>query len=122
LWEPDADRMRAALARHHELVRTVVEGAQGAVFKHTGDGFGAAFDRVSDGLRAASGLAAELSAEDWEGAALRTPMRHHAGEAEPTGDDYFGPTVTRAARVMDAGNGGQILVSRQPGVSSGTLT
>lgn len=111
LWEADPGRMRACLAHHDELVRNVVESAQGTVFKHTGDGFGAAFDRVSDGLRAAAGLAAALAAEEWEGPALRCRIGVHAGEAEPTGSDYFGPTVTRAARIMDAGNGGQILVS-----------
>ena len=33
------------------------------------------------------------------------------GEAEQRGDDYFGPALNRAARVMAAGHGGQILVA-----------
>ena len=32
------------------------------------------------------------------------------GEAELRGDDYFGPTLNTAARVMAAGHGGQILL------------
>ena len=32
------------------------------------------------------------------------------GEAELRGDDYFGPALNRAARVMAAGHGGQILL------------
>ena len=33
------------------------------------------------------------------------------GGAELRGDDYFGPALNRAARVMAAGHGGQILVA-----------
>jgi class 3 adenylate cyclase len=33
------------------------------------------------------------------------------GEVEPRGEDYFGPTMNRAARVMAAGHDGQILVA-----------
>ena len=38
-------------------------------------------------------------------------MGIHTGEAERRGHDYFGPTLNRVARVMDAGHGGQILIS-----------
>jgi class 3 adenylate cyclase len=34
-----------------------------------------------------------------------------SGEAEQRGDDYFGPALNCAARVMAVGHGGQILVS-----------
>ena len=35
----------------------------------------------------------------------------HTGTADERDDDYFGPTLNRAARLMMAGHGGQILVS-----------
>ena len=38
-------------------------------------------------------------------------MGLHSGDAESRDGDYFGPTLNRAARVMDAGHGGQVLVS-----------
>ena len=61
LWESGPDGMRASLARHDEIVRSIVEAAKGSVFKHTGDGFGAAFDSVRAGVEAAAGIAAALA-------------------------------------------------------------
>ena len=42
---------------------------------------------------------------------LRVRMGLHTGEVEPRDDDYFGPVVNRAARVMAVANGDQIAVS-----------
>jgi class 3 adenylate cyclase len=53
LWESDPDGMRVSLAHYDEIVRSIVEAANGTVFKHTGDGFGAAFDSVTAGLETA---------------------------------------------------------------------
>ncbi len=111
LWESDPDGMRASLAQHDRIVRTTVGAANGTVFKHTGDGFAAAFDSVTEGLGTAADFAAALANEVWQGPKLISRIGVHSGEAEPTDGDYFGPTVNRAARIMDAGNGGQILVS-----------
>ena len=44
-------------------------------------------------------------------ARLRVRMGVATGEAEERDGDYFGPVVNRAARVMAAGHGGQILVA-----------
>ncbi|MFN8384847.1 MAG: adenylate/guanylate cyclase domain-containing protein [Anaerolineales bacterium] len=38
-------------------------------------------------------------------------MGLHTGEAELREGDYFGQTLNRAARIMSAGHGGQILIS-----------
>ena len=43
--------------------------------------------------------------------ALRVRMGLHTGTAEERDGDYFGPAVNRAARVMSAGHGGQVLLS-----------
>lgn len=40
------------------------------------------------------------------------------GEVEQRGEDYFGPALNRAARVIAVGHGGQILVS---GVAAGLV-
>lgn len=111
LWESDQEGMAVSLARHDEIVREVVASHRGTVFKHTGDGIGAVFDSVTAGLAAAAEVAAGLADELWTGPVLSCRIGVHSGEAEPRDGDYFGPTVTRTARLMDAGNGGQILVS-----------
>ena len=43
------------------------------------------------------------------GEPLRARIGSHVGEALAVDDDYFGPTLNRAARVMSAGWGGQTL-------------
>lgn len=113
LWESDPDGMRESLAEHDAIVRATVEAAGGHVFKHTGDGFAAAFSKASAGAAAALESARILASHQWAGPALRCRFGLHVGDATPTGGDYFGPTITRAARVMDAGNGGQVVVSRK---------
>ena len=122
LWETDPAGMKASLARHDEIVEREIAAVGGHVFKHTGDGFGAAFESVSAGVEAAAGVAGALATEAWPGPSLVSRIGVHAGEAEPRDGDYFGSTVTRTARIMDAGNGGQILVSEAArGLLSGGL-
>jgi predicted ATPase/class 3 adenylate cyclase len=111
LWEDDPAGMATSLARHDDIVRTVIDSAGGTVFKHTGDGFAAAFDSVTAGVDAAHLVAASLASEPWQSPPLRSRIGVHSGEAEPRDGDYFGATITRTARLMDAGNGGQILLS-----------
>ena len=102
-WEADADTMRVALAEHDETLRSAIESYGGWMFKHTGDGVCAAFDSGRNAVEAA--IAAQRS--------LQLPVRMGiaSGEAEQRGDDYFGPALNRAARVMAVGHGGQILLS-----------
>jgi predicted ATPase/class 3 adenylate cyclase len=111
LWESDPAGMRRSLARHDEMFRDHVADAGGHVFKHTGDGFAAAFESGSAGLAAAATVSAALASETWDGPPLTVRIGLNSGEAEPADGDYFGSTITRSARVMDAGNGGQIIVS-----------
>ena len=102
-WEADADGMRLALAAHDEVLRASIEGHGGWLFKHTGDGVCAAFQSARGAVDAA--VAAQRLLE------LPVRMGIATGEAEQRGDDYFGPALNRAARVMAVGHGGQVLVS-----------
>jgi predicted ATPase/class 3 adenylate cyclase len=102
-WEADADEMRAALAAHDEVLRSAIEAHGGWLFKHTGDGVCAAFASPSSAIDAA--LAAQRALE------LPVRMGLATGEAELREGDYFGAVLNRAARVMAAGHGGQILLT-----------
>ena len=102
-WEADADGMRVALAVHDEVLRGAIEAHGGWLFKHTGDGVCAAFASPRSAVDAA--VAAQRALE------LPVRMGLATGEAELRGADYFGAVLNRAARVMAAGHGGQILLA-----------
>ncbi len=102
-WEADAEGMRAALAAHDEVLSRVIEAHGGWLFKHTGDGVCAAFASPKAAVDAA--VAAQRALE------LPVRMGIATGEAELREADYFGAALNRAARVMAAGHGGQILVA-----------
>ncbi len=72
----------------------------------------AVFRTAADGVLASVAAQRGLAAETWtETGPLRVRMAVHAGEADRRGDDYFGPTINRTARIMSAGHGGQVLLS-----------
>ncbi|WP_082993213.1 AAA family ATPase [Mycobacterium sp. 1245111.1] len=102
-WEADADAMRAALTAHDDTLRTAIDAHGGVLFKHTGDGVCAAFASPRAAVDAA--VAAQRKLE------LPVRMGLATGEAELRDGDYFGAVLNRAARVMAAGHGGQILVA-----------
>src|SRR5690606_8590124 len=52
LWERHPEAMKAALARHDELLRSVIETHHGRVVKTTGDGAYAVFARAADAISA----------------------------------------------------------------------
>ena len=112
LWEEHPDAMRAALARHDEILRDAVEKRDGHVVKTTGDGLHAAFAIAPDAVAAALDAQLQLLAEPWPlPEPLRVRMGLHTGVAEVRDGDYYGPAVNRAARVAAAAHGGQVVAS-----------
>lgn len=107
-WESDADAMRVALACHDKVLRSAIEAHDGYVFSHSGDGLAAAFASPSAAVEAAVDAQRELE--------LPVRMGIATGEAELRDGDYFGTVLNRAARVMAAGHGGQILVAESTAV------
>ena len=111
-WERQPDAMRPALARHDGVLRAAIARHGGVVFKTIGDAFCAAFAAASDALAAAGDAQHALAEQPWEtDAPLLVRMALYAGAAEQRDGDYFGQPLNRAARVLSAGHGGQVLLS-----------
>jgi hypothetical protein len=100
--------MRVALAAHDKVLRSAIEAHGGFLFKHTGDGVCAAFSSPKSAVDAA--VAAQRGLE------LPVRMGMATGEAELRDGDYFGAVLNRAARVMAAGHGGQVLSAESTAV------
>ena len=112
LWEREPKRMEPALARHDDLARSAVDAHRGSVVKMTGDGMCAAFDDPKDAVAAALQFQQALTDPDVDSVALSARCGLHAGIVERRDNDFFGSVVNRAARIMAAAHGGQVLVSQ----------
>jgi predicted ATPase/class 3 adenylate cyclase len=102
----DQVAMRAFMEQHDAVLTGAIAASSGTTFKHTGDGICAVFEDPADALRAAVESQQSLLGL---GAAVR--MGIDVGVAHERGDDYFGLTLNRCARVMGLAHGGQILVT-----------
>ena len=112
LWQEGEEAMRAAVARHDDLLQPVIGEHGGFVFSSMGDGVAAVFMSASSAVSAALVAQGLLDAEAWPTASpIRVRMGLHTGEAELRDGGYFGTTVNRAARLMAVGHGGQVLCS-----------
>ncbi len=119
LWEEFTSEMQVALVRHDQILRDSVAKAGGSVVKSTGDGMLAVFENAAAAIEAALGAQLQLTAEAWPTPEpVRVRVGIHVGEGEARDGDYFGPAVNRAARIMAAAHGGQILMS---GAAAGAL-
>jgi predicted ATPase len=105
-WDADQDEMAGLLAHHDRLVHDAVLRSGGRVFSSGGDGFGVVFGDVTSAVACALEVQNELTQD-----ALRVRMGIHVGEAVERDNSFFGPTLNRAARLMSAGHGGQVLLS-----------
>ena len=111
-WDRSAEKMRAALALHDELLHEAVGGNGGRVFKHTGDGVCAVFASPAAAVAAAVEAQISFRHAPWsiEGG-LRIRIGIHSGEATTRGDDYLGPALNRVGRLHAVAHGGQVIVS-----------
>jgi predicted ATPase/class 3 adenylate cyclase/tetratricopeptide (TPR) repeat protein len=111
------DEMPALLARHNEILSQMIQKHNGFVFQIVGDSYSAAFHIASDALNAALDAQRLLYGENWSPAPIRVRMGIHTGAAQleinSSASRYSGySTIALAQRIMSAGHGGQILLSR----------
>jgi class 3 adenylate cyclase len=113
LWEQFPVAMLDAHARHDLILREAITANDGMVFGTVGDAFHAVFVSPLSALAGALAAQRALLAEPWGAiGALRVRMALHTSVVEPRDGDYFGSALSRVARLLDMGHGGQTLLSR----------
>jgi predicted ATPase/class 3 adenylate cyclase len=106
------DRYAPVREEHNTIVRRAVADAGGIEVGTQGDSFFVAFQGAAEAVRAAVDAQRALAEHRWPpGGIIRVRMGLHTGEGVAAGDDYVDINVNRAARIADAANGGQIIVS-----------
>jgi predicted ATPase/class 3 adenylate cyclase/DNA-binding CsgD family transcriptional regulator len=112
LWEADREVMATAAARHDRIVRQQIEAWGGQVFKTVGEAHRAVFADPVAALSSAVAIQRAVGAEPWPSALpIRVCMALHSGACAEREGDYVGPVVNRAARLLDVGHGGPVLVT-----------
>jgi predicted ATPase/class 3 adenylate cyclase len=112
LQELGSDRYVWALEEHRRLLREAFARHGGVEVELQGDSFHYVFANASDAVRAAAAGQRALVEHEWPDAAIRVRMGIHTGAPVVSGNLYAGLDVHRAARLMSAGHGGQVLVSQ----------
>ena len=101
-----------ALETHRRLLRHAFTAHGGVEVEMQGDSLLFAFDSAPDAVAAAADGQRALAQHDWKAERVRVRMGLHTGEPLESEGVYAGLDVHRAARVMQAGHGGQVLISR----------
>jgi class 3 adenylate cyclase len=107
------ERWLEVLRAHNAIVRDCIHEHGGYEVKSQGDGFMIAYPSAREGLECAIDMQRHLaSAVDGElDEPLRVRIGLHTGEAMRERGDFFGRSVTLAARLGDEAEGGEILTS-----------
>jgi predicted ATPase/class 3 adenylate cyclase len=100
------ERYADVLAEHNRILREAFSRHDGREVGSWGDSFFVAFVDADSAVAAAGDVQATLA-----GGPVQVRIGIHTGEAVVTDEGYVGLDVNRAARIMSAGHGGQILLS-----------
>ncbi|MHA2428312.1 MAG: BTAD domain-containing putative transcriptional regulator, partial [Candidatus Hermodarchaeia archaeon] len=120
LWDTHHQAMLPALLQHNSILEDQITQHGGRILELRGDGVKAVFEG-GDPLRCQIDIQASLGSADWgEIGDLKIRIGLHGVPTVRKGYDYFekndqyyGPALNHTARIMDAGWGGQILVSER---------
>jgi predicted ATPase/class 3 adenylate cyclase len=112
LLEALGDKYAKLLERHRAIVRADFAANGGTEVNTQGDSFFAVFAEPQDAIRAAVATQRAMAAQEWpQDQPLRIRIGLHTGEARVVAGDYVGLDVHRAARIMAAAHGGEIVAS-----------
>jgi WD40 repeat protein/class 3 adenylate cyclase len=102
-----------SLAEHHQILRAAIQKWKGTEMDTQGDAFFVTFTRALDALQCAAEAQRMLASHAWPlDEPIRVRMGLHTGEPLIASTGYVGMDVHRAARIGDAGHGGQVLLSQ----------
>jgi predicted ATPase len=107
LSELGPERYRAALAEHRRVVREACNRYGGYEVDYAGDAFFVSFGDAGQAVAAAREAQRALA-----GGLVRVRMGLHTGSPILDPPKYVGMDVHLAARIMSAGHGGQVLLSK----------
>jgi DNA-binding NarL/FixJ family response regulator/class 3 adenylate cyclase len=106
------DHYAHVLDDHRRLFREAVDAGNGVVVDQRGDEFFVVFTDAREGADAVVAAQKALAEHKWpSGVQLRVRVGMHTGEPTLRDTTYLGLDVHRAARICQAGSGGQILLS-----------
>ena len=106
------DRYGDVLSTHNRLLRAAFSEAGGIEIDTKGDSFFVVFRSAGAAILASAAAQRALAEHDWpDSVEVRVRMGLHTGEASVGTDGYVGFAVHQAARIGDAGHGGQVLLS-----------
>jgi predicted ATPase/class 3 adenylate cyclase len=106
LLQEFGERYPDVLAEHRALLRDAFSRHDGVEVDTQGDAFFVAFARAGDAVAAARDACEALA-----DSTVRVRIGIHTGAPSVTEEGYVGIDVHRAARIMGAAHGGQVLVS-----------
>ena len=105
-------RYEQVLADHRRLLHEAVASVDGHVVDHRGDEFFMVFEDARSAAEAVVAAQRAFAEHAWpDGVELRVRVGMHTGEPRARAEGYFGLDVHRAARICQAGSGGQVLLS-----------
>ncbi|MFA9492207.1 MAG: adenylate/guanylate cyclase domain-containing protein, partial [Anaerolineales bacterium] len=107
------DAYAMVLQDHREILRATFTMWNGQEVDTQSEAFFYAFPRATEAVSAAVEAQCTIFNHDWpEDAEVRVRMGLHTGEPLDVGPSgYVGMAVHRAARIANAGHGGQVLLS-----------
>jgi DNA-binding NarL/FixJ family response regulator/class 3 adenylate cyclase len=106
------DRYPAVLADSRRIQREAIDANGGEEIDCRADEIFAAFEEAAGAVEAALAAQRAFAGHAWpNGSRVRVRMGIHSGTASIGEDGYTGLDVHRAARISQAGHGGQVLMS-----------